>query len=85
MFAIKEATEKDAGGAAEKGKGKQIVSLVDPKRGQNINILLSSKLGKVTLVEIKKAVLTLDENVLLPEVRCLMNGPDALLHRWLVR
>lgn len=73
MFAVKEAAEKDASASADKAKGKQVVQLVDPKRGQNINILLSSKLGKVSLPDIKKAVLTLDENVLIPEVRFLQS------------
>lgn len=49
-------------------KKKEPVTLIDGKRAQNINILLGSKLAKLTFDDIKKAILSLDESLLPPEV-----------------
>ena len=50
----------DAGAASKK---KQIVTLLDPKRSNNVSIMLS-RFGKMTYPEIAKAIINLDENVL---------------------
>ena len=69
--AVVETKKADDG---SKKKKKEPVSLIDGKRAQNLNILLGSKLGKLTFDDIKKAILTLDDTVLVPEVTKALLG-----------
>jgi len=58
--------EEGAGGAgagAGASKKKQVITLLDPKRSNNVSIMLS-RFGKMPFSEIRKAIMDLDENIL---------------------
>ena len=60
-----EAEEAPAEGAGGAGgpKKKQVISILDPKRSNNVSIMLS-RFGKMAYAEIRKAIMDLNEEVL---------------------
>jgi len=61
--------EKKAEVKDDKKKKKEPVTLItDAKKSQNLNILLTSRFAKLTFIDIRNAILTLDETILTPEV-----------------
>jgi hypothetical protein len=74
LFGAAVVEKKHAEEDDQKKKRKDPVSLIDGKRAQNLNILLGSKLSKLSFDDIKKAVLALDDSVLLPEVTKALLG-----------
>eukprot|EP00339_Tiarina_fusa_P000898 CAMPEP_0117015036 /NCGR_PEP_ID=MMETSP0472-20121206/12086_1 /TAXON_ID=693140 ORGANISM="Tiarina fusus, Strain LIS" /NCGR_SAMPLE_ID=MMETSP0472 /ASSEMBLY_ACC=CAM_ASM_000603 /LENGTH=981 /DNA_ID=CAMNT_0004718743 /DNA_START=178 /DNA_END=3124 /DNA_ORIENTATION=+ len=53
----------DGGNSAGASKKKQVVTLLDPKRSNNVSIMLS-RFGKMTFADIRKAIMDLNEEVL---------------------
>ena len=71
LFAVDAAPTPEKAEKAEKGAKKQLVSLLDPKRSQNVGIMLS-QFGKLTFAEVRNRVADLDEELLTSEKLTMM-------------
>eukprot|EP01125_Pyxidicula_operculata_P003592 TRINITY_DN1470_c0_g1_i2.p1 TRINITY_DN1470_c0_g1~~TRINITY_DN1470_c0_g1_i2.p1 ORF type:complete len:1792 (+),score=498.11 TRINITY_DN1470_c0_g1_i2:58-5376(+) len=67
LFAAQQASKiKEKEEDPNQANKKQVVSLIDPKRGKNCAIMLQSRFKKLTFEEIHMAMVKLDEKVLTP-------------------